>query len=703
MVQADGKIVVAGFTRRATTDYVVARYDTSGVLDTASFNLPLGYFISTNGATDDAATGVAIQSDGKIVISGWGNNGIDDDFLAARFDATGSLDGSFGGAPCPSPSGPAWTGQMDWSSNPTATSSSRVRSPTASGGTCSARHDSIRTVPWTGPSILPGRSAAPNAPGMVTTDFTPVHDNVRSVILQAADNKIVVGGWANWDGVAAAVDFALARYNPDGSLDLTFDGDGLVTTPVGGGNDWIDAIALQSDGKIIIAAGYSDNGADDDFAVARYNTDGSLDATCAVCCAPLYTTESAGTTTITASGKFELRFNQTTGGGIDEFFDLVEDPGKTVDFAGGLNFYLTLFDEWFFDGTTQFNTSSNNVGAKLDLLEATPTRVKVRQEASYQDLVSAATLAGVKGTGDYSIYPSGRYALRWNRKTTGVVAFADNELELAVHWVNSSNPKTWIAWSESGPPPGQPGGDDFVMRQIDEASARTDFLKIMYQDWISGTDYVNTADAVWRWDSAPGDQYKLVVWRDNVPESSLPAGADETWNFLTYFKPTSFVDNLDAQVTSRRDDYRGPDVLSFVDGGPWIDANENTGAGDDYNESEGAYVLTFDPLLGLGFDIDGGTTTRYLPFFKIRRWRSLQDPITVTLDGAALTNDVDYKADVKPISRGHWDATGAGSFTELAHGGLNGHVDEYLATGLNNFALNFASISTWARIRSFVA
>jgi hypothetical protein len=318
----------------------------------------------------------------------------------------------------------------------------------------------------------------------------------------------------------------------------------------------------------------------------------------------------------------------------------------------------------------------------------------VRQEASYQDLAGAAILSGVKGTGDYSIYPSGRYALRWNRKTTSAVTYQQNELELVVHWVNNGTPKTWIAYSESGPPPGQPGGDDFVMEQIDEVGARTDFLKIMYQDWVSGPSYINTADNVWRWDSAIADRYKMVVWTDNAPEFSLPAGADETWNFLTYFKPTNFVDHTDLEVIGRSDDYRTPDNLSISNGGVWSDVSENTGLADDFNESEGAYLLTFDPSLGLVFDIDGAPTIRHSPFFKIRHWRSLRDPETVTLEGVPLTNDVDYKADVKPIARAHWDSCGVGCFTELAHGGLTGHADEFLADGSTNFTLNFTGTNT---------
>src|SRR5262249_38163762 len=74
---------------------------------------------------------------------------------------------------------------------------------------------------------------------------------------------------------------------------------------------------------------------------------------------------------------------------------------------------------------------------------------------------------------------------------------------------------------------------------------------------------------------------------------------------------------------------------------------------DDYNESEGAYVLNADATAGsegATFSLDGSTTNRFSPFFKIRQWRSVNPPQTVTL-GSALTRNVDYRSDVKPVSR----------------------------------------------------
>jgi uncharacterized delta-60 repeat protein len=91
-----------------------------------------------------------------------------------------------------------------------------------------------------------------------------------SVAIQS-DGKIVAAGYYN---TGSNNDFALVRYNTDGSLDTSFDSDGKVTTEVGSGNDAVLSVAIQSDGKIVVA-GYSNNGSNDDFALVRYNTDGS--------------------------------------------------------------------------------------------------------------------------------------------------------------------------------------------------------------------------------------------------------------------------------------------------------------------------------------------------------------------------------------------------------------------------------------------
>jgi uncharacterized delta-60 repeat protein len=98
--------------------------------------------------------------------------------------------------------------------------------------------------------------------GKVLTDFG-ASDQADDLAIQA-DDKIVAAG-------ASGGDFALTRYNSDGSLDTSFDGDGKLVTDLGS-SDRADAVAIQGDGKIV-AAGRSGG----DFALARYNSDGSLD------------------------------------------------------------------------------------------------------------------------------------------------------------------------------------------------------------------------------------------------------------------------------------------------------------------------------------------------------------------------------------------------------------------------------------------
>ena len=103
----------------------------------------------------------------------------------------------------------------------------------------------------------------------MTTSLGPGGDAVYAVAVQP-DGKIVAAG-----SVRAPATTALARYR-DGKLDTSFHGTGKVTTSIGSGDAEALAVALQPDGKIV-AAGYAFSGTKDDFALARYNPDGSPD------------------------------------------------------------------------------------------------------------------------------------------------------------------------------------------------------------------------------------------------------------------------------------------------------------------------------------------------------------------------------------------------------------------------------------------
>lgn len=206
-IQADGKIVAAGdFNNGSNFDFAVGRYNPDGSLDT-TFDGD-GWAATAIGGGNDKAYGVAVQPDGKIVLTGEASNGANSDFAVARFNANGSLDTAF-----------------DYN-------------------------------------------------GFLTTPIGTGADVASDISVQS-DGKIVAAGYG-FNG--ANNDFALARYNTDGSLDSSFDGDGILRTAVGSADDRAAGLIIQFDGKIV-AAGRGFNGLNDDFAVARYNTDGSPDAT----------------------------------------------------------------------------------------------------------------------------------------------------------------------------------------------------------------------------------------------------------------------------------------------------------------------------------------------------------------------------------------------------------------------------------------
>jgi uncharacterized delta-60 repeat protein len=257
-LQPDGKIVVVGRANSIdpTADFGLVRFDTQGNPDPA---FGIGGKVATDFAGDfDAATGVAIQSDGKIVVAGRATIGGNADFAVARYDANGVLDPTFGMG------GKAtldFFGGKDGGADVAIQKDGKIVLASDVQGLGSQDFGVARFTASGVPDALFGNG------GKATLDFAGGPDNGTSVALQS-DGKIVVAGTAN-----NYAGFAAARFNTEGTPDAGFGIGGKVVTTLNGiAND----LAVQSDGKIVLAG--TTDGTGLDFGLVRLNNNGTPDA-----------------------------------------------------------------------------------------------------------------------------------------------------------------------------------------------------------------------------------------------------------------------------------------------------------------------------------------------------------------------------------------------------------------------------------------
>ncbi len=264
-IQADGKIVTVGESNTGNGyDFLVVRYNTNGSLDT-SFGIN-GKVITNMGSNSDFVNDVVIQDDGKIIVIGSTYVVTNDEMAIVRYNTDGSLDTTFD-----------FDGKLiiNLSSGDDFFNSVKIQ---PNGKIVIV--GSISSVAGRIMAILRFNSNGSldttfDNDGIVTTDIN-LNDSAKDVVIQL-DGKIVVTGTSLY-GINL-IYIALVRYNSNGSLDLTFDNDGIVISQISSvGFDIASSIALQADGKIVVA-GNSDNGSNEDIVVLRYNTNGSLDTT----------------------------------------------------------------------------------------------------------------------------------------------------------------------------------------------------------------------------------------------------------------------------------------------------------------------------------------------------------------------------------------------------------------------------------------
>ena len=263
-VQPDGKILVTGYNQNgANTDFTLARYNADGTVD-SSFGT--SGVVGTDFGGNDQAYSVSVQQDGKIVVAGFANDGSNNNFALARYNADGSLDTSFSG------DGLAMfkDGSFDYNGQDLHLLDNGQILIVGKAGTGSGNTFGMMRVNSDGTL-----DTSFDGDGILTTDIAGItNDNALAVAVQS-DGKIILGGFGS---NGSDNDIVLVRYNANGSLDTTFDGDGVLTTDISGTNDLLLELAIQDDGKIVVV-GASNNGSDDDYAILRYNSNGSLDTT----------------------------------------------------------------------------------------------------------------------------------------------------------------------------------------------------------------------------------------------------------------------------------------------------------------------------------------------------------------------------------------------------------------------------------------
>jgi uncharacterized delta-60 repeat protein len=325
-IQPDGKIVAGGYTPKGSTqfDFALMRFNSDGSLDTTFSE---DGKVRTEFGVESAAFGIAIQPNGKIVLGGWTRN--PDNFAAARYNTDGSLDNTFSddGKVITDFTGGSDTGRdvaiqpngkivlaglssnsqgdfgiavvrynTDGTLDKNFSGDGKVRTfigSSAIGMAVAIQSDSkivvaghsssnsdgadFTLVRYNGNGGLDDGTVNDRTPGdmfgtngIVTTDFFSNYDVVNDVDIQS-DGKIVAAGYAAHRNFTTNPDFALARYNIDGTLDMTFSGDGKQSTDLFGSNrDEAQALAIQPDGKIVLAGYLAKSNGDADFALARY-------------------------------------------------------------------------------------------------------------------------------------------------------------------------------------------------------------------------------------------------------------------------------------------------------------------------------------------------------------------------------------------------------------------------------------------------
>ncbi|GAB3021526.1 T9SS type A sorting domain-containing protein [Spirosoma pulveris] len=269
VVQPDGKVVAAGYTYQnrlsfSSNVFVVVRYNTDGTLD-KTFSDD-GIQTTDFGLRSESVANAVILQGNKIIVAGYSydsdnNNNVD--FAVARYNADGTPDNTFSG------DGKLLTDLGPSSNDFTQTIFSQGDKLIAAGYSYNYETGiGITLVRYNADGSLDNTFSGD---GIQTTSFGTGGINANALALQG--DKLLVAG-SNYNSETSALEFLIARYNADGSLDPSFGGTGIVTTDFGAGSS-VFAKLIRVQGDRISVIGYKSG--ETEVAVARYNLNGTLD------------------------------------------------------------------------------------------------------------------------------------------------------------------------------------------------------------------------------------------------------------------------------------------------------------------------------------------------------------------------------------------------------------------------------------------
>lgn len=323
VVLPDGKFILAG--RYVTSLFngeqrnVMIRYHSNGTIDN-SFGSNGYVYVKFRLDSAEEIHAIALQPDGKIIVGGY-SYGFDTyyDFAMARYNSTGTLDYNFG-----------FLGKVITAVSTTAdviyALAVQPDGKILAGGTSKSDFGLARYLP---------NGDLDNSfswDGIVRTNLNNLgEDDIRSIIIMP-NGKILAGGTSRFD-------FGLARYHPNGSLDNSFNNGGIQITSFNAYSR-IRSVVIQPDGKIV-AAGWVESPENDDFALARYHADGTLD-------------ESFG-----INGKVATDF----GGTDDLAYSLALQSNEKLVVGGisSVNFALARYISELEVGTVSFSIANNSI------------------------------------------------------------------------------------------------------------------------------------------------------------------------------------------------------------------------------------------------------------------------------------------------------------------------------------------------------